>query len=134
MKKNYNGYKYCSIRELIFTLQEMVKDSETLTLDSPVMISDFNMSGYKEEFSVLPTFSTNQGQAGVCLFHSLKGTVQSAKPEEKVEEKIDCKKIDYENNEVDVEDDYTLSSYKPNKLTNTDEEDSLMSFIEKYRG
>ncbi len=115
-------YTYHTVGELISTLQNLVDNSESLTMNSPIMISDFNMSGYKEKFSVLPTFSTNQNLAGVCLFHSLGNLEETLKKEPVVEE------TDFED-EVDVEDEEPTPV---RTLSNGSNQDRLMSFIEKY--
>lgn len=115
-------YTYHTVGELISTLQNLVDNSESLTMNSPIMISDFNMSGYKEKFSVLPTFSTNQNLAGVCLFHSLGNLEETLKKESIVEE------TDFED-EVDVEDEEPTPV---RTLSNGSNQDRLMSFIEKY--
>ena len=113
-------YKYYTVQELVNTILDLVENSETLTVNSPIMISDFNMSGYKEKFSILPTFSTNQNQAGICLFHSL-GNLEETLKKEPVVDNI-------EELEVDVEDENT-SVYSTPDSSN---QDRVMSFIEKY--
>ena len=65
------GYGLYTIGDLIEHLQLAVRENNYLTMDSPVFISDYNMTGYKHEFDILPTFSPYLKQAGVCLFHSL---------------------------------------------------------------
>lgn len=117
-------YTYHTVEELINTLQNLVNNSETLTMKSPIMISDFNMSGYKEKFSVLPTFSTNQNLAGICLFHSLGNLEETLKKEPVIEEA----ETDFED-EVDVEDEEPTPV---RTLSNRSNQDRLMSFIEKY--
>ena len=115
-------YTYHTIGELISTLQNLVDNSESLTMNSPIMISDFNMSGYKEKFSILPTFSTNQNLAGICLFHSL-GNLEETLNREPI--------ID----EVDVEDEVDVKEEENTPTRNTSDgsnQDRLMSFIEKY--
>lgn len=114
-------YTYHTVGELISTLQNLVDNSESLTMNSPIMISDFNMSGYKEKFSILPTFSQNQGQAGICLFHSL-GNLEETLKKEPVIDNI-------EELEVDVEDEEDVPVYS---TSNTSNQDRVMSFIEKY--
>lgn len=117
-------YTYHTVEELINTLQNLVNNSETLTMKSPIMISDFNMSGYKEKFSVLPTFSTNQNLAGICLFHSL-GNLEETLKKEPIVEEVEA---DFED-EIDVEDEEPTPI---RTLSNGSNQDRLMSFIEKY--
>ena len=69
--KPQTGYGQYTIGSLIYTLQELVNNNDYLTMNSPVFISDYAMSGLKHEMDVLPTFSPYLHQAGLCLFHSL---------------------------------------------------------------
>ena len=117
-------YTYHTVGELISTLQNLVDNSEALTMNSNIMISDFNMSGYKEKVSILPTFSTNQNLAGVCLFHSLGNLEETLKKEPVIEEL-----------EVDVEDEIDVEDEEPTPVRVTSDEsnqDRLMKFIDKY--
>ena len=75
MKKK-TEYKQQTIGSLIQSLQDLVEGSRYLTMDSPIFISDYNMSQQKYEFSVLPSFSSLEHKAGVCLFHSLNEPVK----------------------------------------------------------
>ena len=69
--KKKTGYGIYTIGSLIEHLQDLVKENNYLDMESPVFISDYNMSGYKHEMDLLPTFSPYLHKAGVCLFHSL---------------------------------------------------------------
>ena len=88
------GYGLYTIGDLIEHLQQTVKENEYLNMDSPVFISDYNMTGYKHEFDVLPTFSPYMQQAGVCLFHSLGEA--PAPVVDKVEEDFEEEDVVYE--------------------------------------
>lgn len=85
------GYGLYTIGDLIEHLQLAVRENNYLTMDSPVFISDYNMTGYKHEFDILPTFSPYLKQAGVCLFHSLgeKAPIIENKYEQVQEQKED---------------------------------------------
>ena len=76
MKEKKDEYKQQTIGSLIQSLQDLVEGSRYLTMDSPIFISDYNMSQQKYEFSVLPSFSSLEHKAGVCLFHSLNEPVK----------------------------------------------------------
>ena len=71
MVKTKQTYGYQTIGSLIQLLQEAVEDNRYLSMDSPVFISDYNMSSQKYEFDVLPSFVPLKHTAGLCLFHSL---------------------------------------------------------------
>ena len=71
MKKVETGYKEHTIGSLIQTIKQVVQETPYLDMESPVMISDYNMSEIKYEFDVLPSFSNKHHTAGLCLFHSL---------------------------------------------------------------
>ena len=76
MKKKEQEYKQQTIGSLIQSLKDLVEDNKYLTMDSPIFLSDYNMSQQKYEFSILPSFSSLEHKAGVCLFHSLNEPVE----------------------------------------------------------
>ena len=69
-------YGYQTIGTLIQALKQAVEENAYLNMNSPVFISDYNMSKQNFEFSVLPAFSSIQHTAGLCLFHSLNKPVE----------------------------------------------------------
>ena len=71
MTRSKTGYGTQTIGSLIQLLKNTVEENRYLSMDSPVMISDYAMSGFKYEFDVLPNYSPLNHTAGVCLFHSL---------------------------------------------------------------
>ena len=76
-------YGYQTIGTLIQALKQAVENNAYLDMNSPVFISDYNMSKQNYKFSVLPAFSPMQHTAGLCLFHSLN------EPVEEVEEVVE---------------------------------------------
>ena len=76
MKKLNTSYKQYTIGELIRDLKDIIENNSYINYGSPIMISDFNMSSQKYEFSILPAFAHSMGTAGVCLFHSLNEPVE----------------------------------------------------------
>ena len=71
VSRKQTTYGYQTIGSLIQLLKNAVQETPYLNLNSPVMISDYNMSEIKYEFDVLPSFSQAHHTAGLCLFHSL---------------------------------------------------------------
>ena len=80
------GYKEHTIGELIQAIKQTVQDTPYLDINSPVMISDYNMSGMKYEFDILPSFSSKHHTAGLCLFHSLGEEAQEVEVRVEAEE------------------------------------------------
>ena len=72
MKKHKSTYGEYTIGEFIQALKKTVEETPYLNLNSPMLISDYNMTGFKYKFDILPTFSQEHRTAGLCLFHSLK--------------------------------------------------------------
>ena len=64
-------YKEYTIAELIQALKQALAENSYLDENSPVLISDFDMSGYKHKFKLHPVMSPAHSTAGLCLFHSL---------------------------------------------------------------
>ena len=73
--KKPNGYKVYTVRELIVALRELAENSQNIDLDSEVVISDYNMSGFKEKFKLHPV--RLYGRTCVGLFHSLEEDEES---------------------------------------------------------
>lgn len=71
MAKKKTTYGYQTIGSLIALLKKTVEETSYLDYNSPVMISDYNMSSFKYEFDVVPAFSQAHHTAGIGLFHSL---------------------------------------------------------------
>ena len=92
------GYGLYTIGDLIEHLQLAVRENNYLTMDSPVFISDYNMTGYKHEFDILPTFSPYLKKAGVCLFHSLgeEAPTPTVAKEEPIEEDFEEEDVVYD--------------------------------------
>ena len=64
-------YKQYTVRELVEALKQAVEDNSYLNENSPVLISDYNMSGYKYKLNIHPVMSPVNSTVGVCLFHTL---------------------------------------------------------------
>ena len=68
-------YKLYTVKELIVALREMTEKGNGIDLDSEIVISDFNMSGFKERISVYPV--SRYGRMCVGLFHTLENDEDS---------------------------------------------------------
>ena len=76
-KSNYGQH---TIGELMQMLKQALDENKYITLDSPVMIADYNMSSMKYDFDLLPCFSSKHHTAGLCLFHSLGEVTEEVTP------------------------------------------------------
>lgn len=61
--------KTYTIKELMNKLRETLETNPKVTPDTKVVLSDFNMSGFKEDLMVEPVRLV--GENVLCLFHSL---------------------------------------------------------------
>ena len=87
MSKSKSNYRQHTIGELMQMLKQALQDNPYLDVDSPVMISDYNMSGFKYDFDLLPCFSQQHHTAGLCLFHSLGEVTEEVTSKTSLEEK-----------------------------------------------
>ena len=64
-----NQYKKFTIKSLLNSLEEIMARNPQITLDSEVIISDINMSYFKQEIKVFPThdYKDNQMKVGIYL-------------------------------------------------------------------
>lgn len=62
-------YKVYTVRELIVALREIAENSQHIDLDSEVVVSDYDMTGFKEKFKLYPV--NLYGNWSVGLFHTL---------------------------------------------------------------
>lgn len=85
--RNKSNYRQHTIGELMQMLKQALQDNPYLDMDSPVMISDYNMSDFKYDFDLLPCFSQKHHTAGLCLFHSLGEVTEEVTPKMSLEEK-----------------------------------------------
>ena len=110
MAKKKSNYGQHTIGSLMQMLKQALDENKYLTLDSPVMISDYNMSGFKYDFDLLPCFSPQQHTAGLCLFHSL-GEVPVNKEEVYIEPSYDTDWEEEPVSEEPVEEDSSVMRF-----------------------
>ena len=67
--------KTYTVKELMNKLREAIETNPKITPNTKVVLSDFNMSGFKEDLMVEPVRLV--GEEVICLFHSLGGTCQN---------------------------------------------------------
>lgn len=63
-----NQYRKMTIKSLINSLEEIMVRNPNITLDSEIIISDINMSCFKQEIKVYPTHDYKDGQMKVGLY------------------------------------------------------------------
>lgn len=118
MAKKKSNYKQHTIGELMQMLKQALQDNPYLDMNSPIMISDYNMSGFKYDFDLLPCFSPQQHTAGLCLFHSL-GEVP----------------VDKKNEEIYIEPSYDTDWDEPfiREEEPAEEDSSIMKFVKRMK-
>ena len=89
MKKHKSTYGEYTIGEFIQALKKTVEETPYLNLNSPMLISDYNMTGFKYKFDILPTFSQKHHTAGLCLFHSLPSETEEEEIEVSIEPTVE---------------------------------------------
>ena len=75
------NYHEFTIGELMQTLKQAVENNSFLSYDSPVFVSDYNMSGFMYEVGVAPTYSSKHHTAGLGIFHTLKSEFEDVEVE-----------------------------------------------------
>ena len=65
-----NQYKKFTIKSLLNSLEEIMARNPEITLDSEVIISDINMSYFKQEIKVYPTHDYKDGQMKIGIYTS----------------------------------------------------------------
>ena len=63
-----NTYKKFTIRNLYKTLEEIMACNPEISLDTEILISDMNMTNFKQEVKVYPTMDYKDRQMKVGLF------------------------------------------------------------------
>jgi Mg/Co/Ni transporter MgtE len=68
MKCTENQYKKFTIKSLLNSLEEIMARNPEITLDSEVIISDINMSSFKQEIKVYPTHDYKDEKMKVGIY------------------------------------------------------------------
>lgn len=63
-----NQYKKFTIRNLYKTLEEIMAHNPEITMDTEIIISDINMSNFKQEIKVYPTVDYKDRKTKVGLY------------------------------------------------------------------
>lgn len=83
-----NEYKKFTIKSLLNSLEEIMARNPQITLDSEVVISDTDMSFFKQDIKVYPTFDFRSRQMRVGLYLSPCENVEKANTTEAKEKTI----------------------------------------------
>lgn len=62
------NYRKFTIKSLLNSLEEIMARNPQITMDSEVIISDINMSYFKQEVKVYPTYDYKDGQMKVGIY------------------------------------------------------------------
>lgn len=68
MKCTDNQYKKFTIKSLLNSLEEIMARNPQITMDSEVIISDINISFFKQEIKVFPTYDYKDRQMKVGIY------------------------------------------------------------------
>ncbi len=63
-----NKYRKFTIKSLINSLEEVMARNPQITMDSEVIISDINMSSFRQEIKVYPTHDYKDGKVKVGIY------------------------------------------------------------------
>ena len=89
-----NQYRKMTIKSLINSLEEIMVRNPNITLDSEIIISDINMSYFKQEIKVYPTHDYKDGQMKVGIYlnpyekDELLDTIEEEEPTQEVTEEV----------------------------------------------
>ena len=65
-----NQYKKFTIRNLLKSLEEIMAENPQITMDSEVVISDINISCFKQQVKIYPTYDYKDEQMKVGMYLS----------------------------------------------------------------
>jgi uncharacterized protein YrzB (UPF0473 family) len=85
-----NTYKKFTIKSLLNSLEEIMARNPEITLDSEVIISDINMSSFKQEIKVYPThdYKDEKMKVGIYLNPYEKDELLDTVEEEELTEEV----------------------------------------------
>ena len=93
-KKCTNQYNRMTIKSLLNSLEEIMARNPEITLDSEVIISDINMSSFKQEIKVHPTHDYKDEKMKVGIYlnpyekDELLDTIEEEEPTQEVTEEV----------------------------------------------
>ena len=125
-----NTYKKFTIKSLLNSLEEIMARNPEITLDSEVIISDINMSSFKQEIKVYPThdYKDEKMKVGIYLNPYEKDELLDIVEEEEPTQEV-MEEVNPQNAQVIRELKHTYAQKKPQPIQA--ESDSL-SWLDKY--
>ena len=125
-----NTYKKFTIKSLLNSLEEIMARNPEITLDSKVIISDINMSSFKQEIKVYPThdYKDEKMKVGIYLNPYEKDELLDTVEEEELVEEV-MEEVNPQNAQAVRELKHTYAQKKSQPIQA--ESDSL-SWLNKY--
>jgi uncharacterized protein YrzB (UPF0473 family) len=141
MKCN-NQYKKFTIKSLLNSLEEIMARNPQITLDSEVIISDINMSSFKQEIKIYPTHDYKDGQMKVGIYlnpyekDELIDTVEEVKTEQVSEQvKEETEQVNPHNAQVIqqiTQDLAQVNQPQPQEEPQPIKQDMSLAWLQKY--
>ena len=127
-----NQYRKMTIKSLINSLEEIMVRNPNITLDSEIIISDINMSYFKQEIKVYPTHDYKDGQMKVGLYINPYEKDETLDVEE--ETKKEVKEVNPQNIQAikQIAEDLSQINQPQPQEVQPIQEDKSLSWINKY--
>jgi hypothetical protein len=124
-----NTYKKFTIKSLLNSLEEIMARNPEITLDSEVIISDINMSFFKQEIKVYPThdYKDEKMKVGIYLNPYEKDELIDTVEEEPTQEVM--KEVNPQNVQAVQELKHTYAQKEPQPIQ---AESKSLSWLNKY--
>ena len=127
-----NQYRKMTIKSLINSLEEIMVRNPNITLDSEIIISDINMSYFKQEIKVYPTHDYKDGQMKVGLYINPYEKDETLDVEEETKEEV--KEVNPQNIQAikQIAEDLSQINQPQPQEVQPIQEDKSLSWINKY--
>ena len=126
-----NQYRKMTIKSLINSLEEIMVRNPNITLDSEIIISDINMSYFKQEIKVYPTHDYKDGQMKVGLYINPYEKDETLDVEEETKEEV--KEVNPQNIQAIKQIAEDLSQInQPQEVQPIQAESDSLSWLNKY--
>lgn len=127
-----NQYRKMTIKSLINSLEEIMSRNPNITLDSEIIISDINMSYFKQEIKVYPTHDYKDGQMKVGLYINPYEKDETLDVEETIEEVKEVNPQDIQAIKQIAEDLSQINQPQPQEVQPIQAESDSLSWLNKY--
>ena len=127
-----NQYRKMTIKSLLNSLEEIMVRNPDITLDSEIIISDINMSYFKQEIKVYPTHDYKDGQMKVGLYINPYEKDETLDVEEETKEEV--KEVNPQNIQAikQIAEDLSQINQPQPQEVQPIQEDKSLSWINKY--